>query len=276
MMERLHSGVVALLVLLLVLLLMTVEVAGAGEWALEYNGIVGSIQQTSDEGYIIGGWGSFGIGAEDAHILKLDANGNIEWDKAFGGVDYDFATLILEANDGGYIVAGDFGTGTPQCGSGTPCGAWILKLDRNGNIVWEKVYTKPNGAPFAIHSIEQTGDGEYIVAGNVIYQESEDSDVVSGILICKLDSEGNIQWQRAIVGGPTFPKAHQTSDGGYIILGSFVYANGTKLENQIFVLKLDSNGAIEWQKAYIERGYEATEDSIIETNDGGYIVVGHR
>ncbi len=67
-----------------------------------------SIQQTSDGGYIVAGYTeSFGAGDCDAWVIKLDANGNVQWQKTYGGRSDDEAYSIQQTSDGGYIVAGD-------------------------------------------------------------------------------------------------------------------------------------------------------------------------
>ncbi len=134
-----------------------------------------SIQQTSDGGYIVAGCscsndgnvtGNHVEGEEywtyDYWVVKLDANGHIDWQSSLGGYSVDIAYSIQETNDGGYIVAGetegDSGDVTDLLG-----GIWVVKLDASGNIDWEKCL----GDPFSstTHSIQQTSDGGYIIAG---------------------------------------------------------------------------------------------------------------
>ena len=93
------------------------------------NDSINSIQQTSDGGYIIGGYtNSFGAGDYDALIVKLDSSGNISWSKTIGGIDYDSIYSIQQTSDGGYIVGGEtfsFDAGNDD--------ALIAKLDSSGN-----------------------------------------------------------------------------------------------------------------------------------------------
>ncbi|RLF80741.1 hypothetical protein DRN32_02420, partial [Thermococci archaeon] len=103
------------------------------EWAKTFGGggydYAYSIQQTSDGGYIVGGYTySFGAGNTDFLVIELDSNGNLEWAKTFGGGGYDYAYSIQQTSDGGYIVAGraDFGAGGYDF--------LVIKLDSNGNI----------------------------------------------------------------------------------------------------------------------------------------------
>jgi uncharacterized delta-60 repeat protein len=223
-----------------------------------------SIQQTSDGGYIVAGsTRSFGAGYNDVWVLKLDANGNIQWQKAYGGGGIDYARSIKQTSDGGYIVAGytySFGL------SGS---VWVLKLDANGNVQWQKAY----GGDWhdEAYSIQQTSDGGYIVAGH-----TESFGLVMGggyAWVLKLDANGNVQWQKAY-GGPGNDEVYsiqQTSDGGYIVAGwTSSFFSG---DYNAWVLKLDANGNIQWQKAYGGKYWDSA-DSIQQTSDGGYIVAG--
>ena len=99
----------------------------------DYDGAY-SIQQTRDGGYIVaGGTQSFGAGREDVYIIKLDENGNKEWEITYGGEGYDAASSIQQTKDGGYIVAGS--TNSFGAGAGD---FYILKLDENGNLHSQK------------------------------------------------------------------------------------------------------------------------------------------
>src|SRR4030042_1398173 len=87
------------------------NVASASEWVKTYGGggddIPNSFQQTTDGGYIVAGYTySFGAGGQDIWVLKLDVDGNVQWQKTYVGTDYDLANSIQQTSDGGYIVAG--------------------------------------------------------------------------------------------------------------------------------------------------------------------------
>jgi len=140
-----------------------------------------SIQQTNDGGYVVAGYtSSFGAGSYDVYVLKLDTSGKEVWSKTFGGSSDDLAWSIQQTNDGGYIVAGytkSFGAGSED--------VYILKLDANGNKLWEKTF----GGSYdeRAYCIQQTRDGRYIVAGYTSSFGVGNYDVY----IIKMDANGN-------------------------------------------------------------------------------------
>jgi len=243
----------------------SVEFESQTTWANTYGGNNAySVKQTSDGGYILAGeTTTFGAGGYDMQVLKLDANGNIQWQKAYGGINYDIAHSIQQTSDGGYILAGDtksFGIG----GISDWTDMWVLKLDTNGNIQWQKTYgdTLNDRA----YSAQQTLDGGYIVAGAM----NASTPYRAYMWILKLDGSGNIQWQKAGSGGGAYNPAYsvqQTLDGGYIVAGA------TEYPHNVLVSKLDTNGNIQWQKIY--GALNGWAYSIQQTLDGGYIVAGY-
>jgi len=219
-----------------------------------------SVQQTSDGGYIVVGYTtSFGTGY-DAFLIKTDANGNIIWAKTYGGTSY--ASSVQQTSDGGYIVAGS----TYSSGTGSN-DIFLIKTDAKGNIQWAKIYGG-TVSDFAF-SVQQTSDGGYIVAGFTTSFGAGEAD----IFLIKTDAKGNIQWAKTY-GGATDDGAfsvQQTSDGGYILAGG-TNSFGTG-EEDIFLIKTDAKGNVQWAKTYGGIGSEWAS-SVRQTADGGYIVAG--
>ncbi len=240
---------------------------GQLEWQKTFGGkdddVANSIQQTTDGGYIVAGWTkSFGSGGEDAYILKLNSNGQLEWQKTFGGKDDDVANSIQQTTDGGYIVAGwtaSFGSGWKD--------AYILKLNSNGQLEWQKTFGEINND--VANSIQQTTDGGYIVAGWTASFGSGWQD----IYILKLNSKGEVEWQKTF-GGRDYDVANsiqQTTDDGYIVAGwTTSFSSGWQ---DAYILKLNSKGEVEWQKTFGGKDDDVA-NSIQQTTDGGYIVAG--
>ncbi len=240
-------------------------------WQKTYGGIDNddalSIQQTIEGGYIIAGnTYSFGTASSNFWVLKLNSNGEIVWQKAFGmaNSDYAFTYSIQQTIDGGYIV-----TGFTTNSFSYSYDFWVLKLDSNGTITWQKIY---DGADEDYgYSIQQTTDSGYIVAGDTYSFGVSMSD----IWVLKLNSEGAIIWEKTY-GGANNDNAYsiqQTSDGGYIVAG---YTKSFGAGNyDIWILKLNANGTILWQKTFGGADDDKVAYSIQQTSDGGYIVAGY-
>ena len=246
-----------------------------------------AIEKTVDNGFIIAG-STYSIngnvttnqGQADYWVVKIDLNGNIQWQKTFGGTNDDAATSIKQTLDGGYIVSGytlsNNGDVTNNRGS---TDGWIVKLSNNGNLEWQKTIGG-TGIDFAKDILQNT-DNSYIVCG---WTSSNNGDVTVNqgsfdLWIIKLSNTGNIIWQKTFGGnGSDYARNIQkTTDGGYIIAGSSNSTNGNVTGNQgeadMWIVKLSSIGNIEWQKSYGgTKGDRA--HSIKQTSDGKYIVVG--
>jgi hypothetical protein len=139
-----------------------------------------SIQQTTDGGFIVAGQTksnngdvSGKHGNYDYWIVKLDADGNLVWQKCLGGSDFDEAQSIQQTTDGGFIVAGHSKSNNGDVsGNQGHEDYWIVKLDKDGNLVWQKSL---GGSDYDFaYSIQQTTDGGFIVAGQ---SASNDGDV---------------------------------------------------------------------------------------------------
>ena len=237
---------------------------GIVEWQKTYGGVAGdyarSIQQTIDGGYIVAGdTRSFspGLGGADAWILKLTSAGDIVWQRRYERGFVESASSIHQTSDGGYIVAGK--SFTRYAGE---YDFWILKLTSIGDIEWQHIYGGIDDDN--AHSIRQTSDGGYIVAGFTASFGAGGRD----FWVLKLTVSGEIEWQRAY-GGSDADNAHsirQTVDGGYIVGG---HAEGWNVS----MLKLTPAGDIEWKRIY---DWDCNEEafSIQQTNEGGYVVAG--
>ena len=247
-----------------------------------------SIQQTNDGGYIVAGSSSStdgdvtgNHGGRDMWVVKLFANGNLDWQKSLGGSNTDIAESIRQTNDGGYIVAGSsYSNNGDVSGNHGGRDMWVVKLDTNGNLEWQK--SLGGSGEDAARSIEQTADGGYIVVGRTT---SNNGDVTVhygsyDVWLVKLFANGNLDWQKSL-GGSLYDDAwaiEQTADGGYIVAGQSDSIDGDVSGNigssDMWVIKLDANGEIDWEKSLGGGGLDFAH-SIDQTTDGGYIVAGY-
>lgn len=177
---------------------------GRIQWQFTYGGtgqdLVYDVQQTSDGGYVLlGQTDSSGMRRWDLWVLKLDKNGNIQWEKTYGGVNGDYAHSIRQTRDGGYIAAGTTYSFGDVMGD-----AWVFKLDREGEIVWQNRYggDRYDGA-WAVREIPLAFGGGYIVAGKTTSFGVGGDDV----LVLKLAEDGSIDPSCGILINPTAASA---------------------------------------------------------------------
>lgn len=266
--------------------------SGSIQWENSYGGTgfdYGcSIQQTSDGGYIVVGYSesndgdiTANKGAGDCWVIKLDNSGTIQWQKTYGGALNDNGQSIRQTIDGGYIVAGNTessgGDVTVNYG-GSDC--WILKLDSSGLLEWEK--TLGGSSYDYAQDIRQTADGGFILSGGT---HSNNGDVAEqngngDCWIVKMSDTGNIIWENSF-GGSDYDFAQsieETYDGGYIAVGYSESVNGDITDahgnGDCWVIKCNSSGNIEWQKALGSSGNDYGY-SIIQATGGEYVLIGY-
>lgn len=279
------------------------------------------VSPTPDGGFIVGTSSSSGISGDkteinrtennpswgmlyfifaDYWIFKIDASGNMQWQKTFGGEDHDRISCIRPTPDGGYLVGGTSeATFLAIAGTNISGGDktdtvrgwadyWILKLSSTGAIQWQK--TIGGAGEDRLVSMDLTTDGGYILGG---YSNSgisgEKTDTCRGTFdywILKLSSTGAIQWQKTIGGNGAdlLSGIRQTPDGNYLLSGASASgSSGEKAGNgyggttDFWLLKLDPTGQIIWQKTL---GGTSSSLELLEMpadllpTDQGYIVAG--
>jgi len=195
-------------------------------------------------------------------LLSNQANGQQVWSATYGGANNDWANAIQQTTDGGYIVAG-----TTKSYGGGNSDFWVLKLDSTGAIIWQKAYGGTENEQ--AYAIQQTSEGGYIAAGNVTPTGLGYSD----IWVVKLNATGGITWQKTYGGSyrDEFYSLQQTNDSGYILAGITESFGAGGMD--IFVIKLNADGTVAWQKTYGGTGSDAAK-YIRQTSDNGYIIAG--
>jgi hypothetical protein len=286
--------------------LLKASAVGAPQWQEEvgcfglapgYYSIPVSLQRTSDGGFVLAG-GSLGCGSggvctsgyECALIERLDAAGGLLWAQAYNTAETGAGIeQIKETSDGGFVAVGN----ASDLDHNT--GGLILKLDGAGNIQWQRRLGPTGSKQAYFNAVEQTSDGGYVAVGELTDGTTWPSGgtQLQSVLSVKLDSMGNVTWQRAFNGvgasGVADATEHalaivQASDGGYAIAGNWTNSNfpGECCAGAL-LLKLTASGSIQWQKAYsggVSCGYQSCSTlsgivySLHQGADGGYLLAG--
>ncbi len=208
-----------------------------------------------EDGYIIGGeTGNF---PDQDFLMKIDENGNIIWIKFYGGKDDENLQRILKCNDG-YVFVGY----TASYGHGH-WDAWLVKVDRQGNEIWNKTY---GGADTdEARCIALTSDGGFIITGITMSYGNGGTDV----FIIKTDKNGNMEWKQTF-GGNDFEggEAIIETEDGYIIAGATISFGAGDFDG--LLLKVDKNGNIVWYRTFGGENRDVFWDMLY---DNGYFVL---
>jgi hypothetical protein len=211
--------------------------------------ILNSIYPTADGGFIAAGRTNFRKWYHDAGIVKIDAGGNVQWQRGFGGQYQDEFFAVVQTSDNGYLATGRTINET---------GTWIgllVKVNPQGAVQWQK--TVPQ---LIFKSLLETSDGDFILTGGSTAFGAS----VTALVIIRLGADGQSKWQK-VYGEGEGHVIRQTSDGGYIALGS-VWDLG---RYATLILKKDGAGTAQWQKQY-----GSFLNAIEQTTDGGFLLAG--
>jgi len=196
------------------------------------------VEQTSDGGYIMSGTVlADGVGA--AWVAKLDAYGSISWQKAFEVSWHSPAYQVHQTLDGGYVVLAQIDNRVGQILFASS-EAWILRLDSEGRLLWQKSF---GAEGFAYpSSISQISDGGFVLAGRSNPASLNPLIGIWGPWLLKLDSSGNLVWQKMYgLGNSGLQEVHETMDGGLIAVGNEATDCCGHL---VWAMKLDSDGNV--------------------------------
>ena len=250
------------------------DAAGTKEWRKNFggdyydNGLF--IQQTADGGYICcGDTQSYTHGSPfycDILVYKLDAAGNKQWRKNYGGDECDHAYTIRQTPDGGYILSGE----TYSYVHGTyheDVDFVVYKLNAAGAKEWRKNYGGTDDDKG--RDIIRTSDGGYAIIGDTDSYTNGFDD----FLVYRLDASGTKLWRKNYGGtGEDYGYSiQQTGDGGFI-LGGFTetYTHG---DNDFLLYKVNAAGTKQWRKNFGGSSWDYG-GWVEQTSDGGYIVCG--
>lgn len=264
------------------------DISGNIVWEKTYGGTDRDfgidIKQTSDNGYVIAGTTysidgditTSNLGNGDCWIIKINSQGDLEWQKTIGTPAKEAGQAILQADNGDYLFLGV--TELPDSEYHNDNDILLVRLSESGNIQWQKTFGGPrNDQPGSLYRIQDNG---YIICG---LTDVSEGDFNADAWVIKIDEAGIIEWQRTY-GGSGFDianKIRQTADDGYIIAGNTMSPDGDvtgwhdpdEAYMDYWILKINTTGDIQWEKAFGSFDVDLATD-IRETEDGGYVVVG--
>ena len=212
------------------------------------------VQQTTDGGYIIGGWTG-----SDVYLIKTDASGTERWHKIYGGSSGDGCYSVQPTSEGGYVIAAY----TRSYGAGS-ADAWLIKTDADGDTMWTKTFGGSND-DFA-RSVRQTMDGGYVITGSTLSYGAGELDVY----LIKTDASGTAIWTKTFGGSDDDVgySVQLTTDGGYIITGT----TGSLPNQDVYLVKTDASGNKLWEKTF--GGSSNDEGHSIQRHYDSFIITG--
>lgn len=242
-------------------------------WQVDLGGAsidqLSSIEQTSDGGCIVGGYSASNIsgnktensrGIFDYWVVKLDANGQIQWQKTIGGSNYDYLTSIVVLDNNQYLLAGHSASSISGDKTENSKGGfdfWIVKIDNSGTILWQK--TIGGDSDDYLQQVIKTENG-FLFGGsslsNISFDKTQDSRGDGDYWIVKTNSTGDIIWDKTFGGSnlDVLLDVEKYTDNGYLLAGySDSGISGDKTEasfgsSDSWLLRINEDGELIWQK----------------------------
>ena len=244
---------------------------GNALWNFTYGGSeeesFSSVFETSDHSFLLAGTtNSFGNGDNDFWVVKVDNNGNLQFNKTFGTSGNDQLAQMIKTSNGNYVLSGRYHNASKQF----TADAWLIKINEDGDLLWNHTY---GGIRYDVpQSVTELSTGGYAFAtwtGNTATDPNQ-----GDFMVIKVDENGIQQWNSTygIVGGTDIPsKIIETSNGGVIVTGFSRYASSQK--EQIVVVKFNSDGSQSWNKSF--GGSKSDWGNLILKLKDGYLLCAH-
>ena len=282
--------------------LLKLDADGNLQWSKTYGGSKDdrgqSLVQTSDGGFALTGYamssdgdGSANNGFHDNWVIKVDAQGILQWEKSFGFSGHDHSYDIIETADGGLFFSGFLDITSALADGYTAKGNtsltahgvgefWGTKLDAQGNVEWRSYFGGTNND--RSHAVVQANDGGFVLSG---FTESNDFDIKNSrgsydFWVVKIDSQGEMVWQNSF-GGTGIEISYdiaKTNDNGYIVVGN-TFSDDTDIsknngESDVWMIKINDNGELVWEHTFGGSAFDAAQ-SVALSSDGGFIISGN-
>ncbi|MGB0769587.1 MAG: hypothetical protein ACPGPB_02420 [Flavobacteriaceae bacterium] len=254
-----------------------------------------SIIQTQDNGFLLSGVldvsASDGAGNNrmnmerhaggDYWVIKIDAMGELQWSRYFGGTFTDTAYDSVQTQDGNFLIMGSSDSDDVDINNNKGTyDFWVVKLNNTGTLLWEKSFggTEIDEA----RAITTTADGNFFIAGD---SRSNDIDLTTNngaadVWIIKINSNGDLLWEKTF-GGSSFDgvKAiHKTQNNEFLVAGNSRSSDGNLTknngQNDAWIFKINAQGNVMWQKTIGGNDVDLLM-GITELNNGSIVGVGN-
>lgn len=202
-------------------------------------------------------------GLNDWWLIKLDDKGNEQWQKAFGNDADDQLYTLLTTTDGNLLAGGHFSSGN---GLETHSDFVVVKLDTDGNVLWENTYDV--GQHDILVNVVKNRDGSYLLSGYSATEQTasgkpqKPDEGIEDYVAIKINANGEETWRAVQNGGQkeVLNKAIETRDGGYILMGTSMplQGNGTNDAN-FYIVKLKDNEKPPVNKLWLEAAPNPTQ-----------------
>jgi hypothetical protein len=220
-----------------------------------------SIVSSGDGGFVItGSQAASDEVPSDLYLAKFDGDGNLLWEKVFGGARGESGQSVIRCADGGYAVAGL--TYSSEAGGAD---VYLVKTDAGGNLQWEKSFGGENN-DIGNDLVETPGGGLAVVGWTASF------DVYgSAVYLVRTDAAGEKQWEKYYsTGGPSMGNAvGNRAYGGFVLAGQVTAENASK----VYLIGTNQLGLLYWGRTFLDEGSNWIE-SLSPTTDGGFIMAG--
>ena len=250
---------------------------GLMQWNKKFGGSAGEagydVISTSDGCFLFVGYTwSFG-NRQQVYAIKTDYNGNVLWERTYGGLMWEVGNAVIEVNSGGYVIAGY--SNSPGISSGNT-DMYLIKIDNNGEIIWEKAY---GNQAFPNHEwaydLIQANNEDIIIVGS---RDRYDNGSLNG-LIYRIDRNGIIIWEKEILGDNQISESiysisqSEIENENYFLCSGLNSTGSEDLYNPA-IIKMDGFGNIDWQRTFKTNSQIHHQFRATSSITGGAVVAG--
>ncbi|MCE3008971.1 MAG: T9SS type A sorting domain-containing protein, partial [Bacteroidetes bacterium] len=276
-----------------------IDAQGVLLWDRSYGGSsddeLTALVTTADGGYLLGGRSTSPAntgnktapnrGSFDYWVVKIDAQGAVQWDSTYGGSSDDEPTALVATANGGYLLGGTSGseanTGNKTAPKRGSDDYWLVQINGDGVLQWDRTYGGTNHEELT--SLVATTGG-YLLGGKSGSGMNGNKTAPNrgswDYWVVKINDIGVLQWDRTY-GGAGYDELYSlvATDDGYLLGGvTFSSPSGNKTApnrggEDYWVVKIDAQGAVQWDSTYGGTDYDMLH-SIVATTDGGYLLGG--